>query len=74
MNWTQIEGKWEQFKGRARAQWGMLTDDDLQKLKGNRDELRGKIVERYGIAREQADEQIERWLSTLDDATQHRKN
>lgn len=55
MNWTQIEGKWDQFKGKARSQWAKLTDDDLSNLQGKREQLLGKIVERYGVAKEDAD-------------------
>ncbi len=67
MNWTQIEGKWDQFKGKARSQWGKLTDDELSNLQGKREQLLGKIVERYGVAKEDAEKQINTWLSTLDE-------
>src|SRR5678815_604977 len=53
MNWDQIEGNWKQFKGRAKQQWGKLTDDELDQLAGRRDELIGKIQERYGYQRDQ---------------------
>ena len=65
MNWDQIEGNWKQFKGSAREQWGKLTDDDLDVIAGNRDKLAGKIQERYGVAREAADKQIEQYRSRL---------
>jgi uncharacterized protein YjbJ (UPF0337 family) len=65
MNWDQIEGNWKQFKGRAKQQWGKLTDDDLDRWAGRRDELIGKIQERYGYHRDQAerevDDAIRRW-------------
>lgn len=67
MNWTQIEGKWDQFKGKARSQWGKLTDDDLTNLQGKKDQLLGKIVERYGVAKDDAERQVNTWLSSLDD-------
>jgi len=67
MNWTQIEGKWDQFKGKARSQWAKLTDDDMANLQGKREELAGKIVERYGVAKEDADKQINTWIKALDD-------
>jgi uncharacterized protein YjbJ (UPF0337 family) len=61
----QIEGNWKQFKGRAKQQWGKLTDDDLDRWAGRRDELIGKIQERYGYQRDQAerevDDAIRRW-------------
>ena len=52
MNWDIIEGKWTEYKGKAQAQWGKLTDDDLDVIKGRRVELAGKIQQRYGIATE----------------------
>ena len=61
MNWDQIKGKWTQFKGKAREQWGDLTDDDLKKAKGNREQLAGLIQERYGIAKEEAERQVDEW-------------
>jgi uncharacterized protein YjbJ (UPF0337 family) len=66
MNWTQVESKWDQLKGRARSEWAKLTDDDMANLGGKKDQLLGKIVERYGIAKEQAELQVDRWLDRLD--------
>jgi uncharacterized protein YjbJ (UPF0337 family) len=66
MNWTQIEGKWDQVKGRVRSQWGKLTDDDVGNLKGKRDQLVGKIVERYGVAKDEAENQVNDWLGRFD--------
>ena len=54
MNWDQVQGKWKQFKGSAKQQWGKLTDDDLDFINGKREALIGKLQERYGIAREEA--------------------
>jgi uncharacterized protein YjbJ (UPF0337 family) len=65
MNWDRIEGNWKQVKGKARQQWGKLTDDDLEVAAGHRDELVGKIQNRYGIARDEAERQVEQWQSTL---------
>ncbi len=53
MNWDQIEGNWKQFKGQVKEKWGKLTDQDLTVVKGQRDQLLGKIQERYGIAKEE---------------------
>ena len=61
MNWEQIEGKWKQFKGAAKQRWGKLTDDDLDFVAGKRDQLVGKIQERYGISKDEAFRQIEQW-------------
>ncbi len=65
MNWDQIEGSWKQFTGRVQQQWGKLTDDDLAMMKGGEKELSGKIQERYGITKEEADRQISDWRGTL---------
>ena len=61
MNWDQIEGNWKQFKGEAKRQWGKLTNDDLDVIEGNRDKLVGKIQERYGIAKDEAERRVDRW-------------
>jgi uncharacterized protein YjbJ (UPF0337 family) len=58
MNWDQIEGKWKQTKGQVKEQWGKLTDDDLTTINGKRDQLVGKVQERYGVAKEKAEEQV----------------
>ncbi|TIX48694.1 MAG: CsbD family protein, partial [Mesorhizobium sp.] len=53
------------FKGQAKEQWGDLTDDDLDRIEGNRDQLAGRIQERYGIAKEEAERQIDDWSRNL---------
>ena len=58
MNQDQIEGNWTQFKGQVKEQWGKLTDDDLDIIAGKRDQLLGRIQERHGIAREEAEKQL----------------
>jgi uncharacterized protein YjbJ (UPF0337 family) len=65
MNWDQIEGKWMQIKGQARQQWSRLTDDDIAAIRGKREELVGKVQERYGFAKEEAERQIESWAKSL---------
>jgi len=75
MNWDRIEGNWKQFKGRAKMQWGKLTDDDLEVVSGRREELAGRIQARYGVAREEAHRQIEDWMKepgVLDDWNDNR--
>ncbi|HYE34243.1 CsbD family protein [Methylocaldum sp.] len=59
MNWDQVKGNWKQVKGTIKAQWGRLTDDELDEINGEREKLVGKIQERYGIAREEAEKQVE---------------
>ena len=63
--WDQIQGKWKQFKGEVRSRWGKLTDDELEEIAGRRDKLAGKIQERYGVAKEEADRQIDAWAEDL---------
>lgn len=62
MNWDQIEGKWKQFKGEAKAQWGKLTDDDLDRIAGNREKLAGRIQEQYGKEKEEVEREIDDWM------------
>ena len=62
MNWDQVEGKWKQFRGSAKQQWGKLTDDDLEQIAGARDKLVGKLQERYGIARAEAQKKADEWV------------
>lgn len=59
MNWDIIEGNWTQAKGKVKEQWGKLTDDDLAKISGKRDQLAGKLQERYGIAKDDVEKQLE---------------
>ena len=63
--WDQVVGGWKQVRGEARKQWGYLTDDDLEVIAGERDKLSGKIQERYGIAKEEANRQIDEWANKL---------
>jgi uncharacterized protein YjbJ (UPF0337 family) len=59
MNWDQLEGKWKQYSGKVKEKWGKLTDDDLDVVRGRRDQLIGKIQERYGIVRQEAEKQVD---------------
>jgi uncharacterized protein YjbJ (UPF0337 family) len=63
MNWDTVKGNWKQMKGAAKKRWGKLTDDELTQLEGNRDQLVGKVQERYGIARDEAERQVDDWAS-----------
>jgi len=65
MNQDQIEGKWKQLTGSAQEYWGKLTHDDVQALTGRKDQLVGKIQERYGVAREEAEKQYAAWSASL---------
>ena len=57
MDSDRAAGIWKQMKGKVKQQWGKLTDDDLRELEGNREQLAGKLQERYGLAKEEAERQ-----------------
>jgi uncharacterized protein YjbJ (UPF0337 family) len=61
MNWDQIEGNWKQLKGKAKQQWGRFTDDELDIIAGQKDVLIGKLQERYGLARQEAEREANQW-------------
>lgn len=61
MNEDRIGGNWQQFKGKMREQWGKLTDDDVDVAAGKRDQFLGKLQERQGIAKEEAEKQLTDW-------------
>jgi uncharacterized protein YjbJ (UPF0337 family) len=67
MNWDQIQGHWKQAMGHAQARWGQLTDDDLEVVAGRREQLAGKIQERYGLAKEEAEKQLAHWQRQASD-------
>jgi uncharacterized protein YjbJ (UPF0337 family) len=64
MNWNEVEGKWNQMKGSVKEKFGKLTDDDLKVIAGKKDQFLGKVQERYGIAREQAEKDVDTWLKS----------
>ena len=61
MNTDIIKGNWKEIKGKAKQQWGKLTDDDLQQIDGKREELIGKIQKQYGYERDRAEDEVKRW-------------
>jgi uncharacterized protein YjbJ (UPF0337 family) len=65
MNWEQIEGQWGQMKGFVKSKWSKLTDDDLKNLSGKKDTLVGKLQERYGMLKDEAERQVDEWLAKL---------
>lgn len=65
MNWDQVEGKFDQYKGKIREKWGKLTDNDVTTLKGKRDKLSGVIQEKYGLKKEKAEKEIDEFLAKL---------
>ena len=58
MQWDIVEGNWKQLKGKVKEQWGKLTDDDIDRIAGKKDQLIGRLQEAYGIGREDAERQI----------------
>jgi uncharacterized protein YjbJ (UPF0337 family) len=65
MNWDIVEGKWKQVKGHVQQQWGRLTNDELDYIQGSREKLAGKLQERYGYTREEANRQLDEWANQL---------
>jgi uncharacterized protein YjbJ (UPF0337 family) len=61
MNEDRMKGNWKQFKGKIQEQWGKLTDDDLDVIAGKRDQLLGRIQERHGITKDEAENQVKDW-------------
>jgi len=66
MNTEQLKGKWHQVKGKAKQRWGKLTDDDLDRVAGRAEELAGVIQERHGLAKEEAERQVDEFCRKLD--------
>ena len=67
-HWDRIKGNWKQVAGKAKVQWGKLTDDDLEVVAGHRDQLAGKIQERYGVAKDGAATPRTAWQAKADDS------
>jgi len=63
LNWDSVEGNWKQFTGKVKEQWGKLTDDDLKKVAGKREQLEGMLQERYGYGKEQAKKNVDEFLT-----------
>ena len=64
MNEDTLKGQWTQLKGQIREQWGKLTNDDLDQIQGRSEQLIGRIQERYGVARDEAERQVDAWTPT----------
>jgi len=65
MNEDTIKGQWKQLGGSIKKQWGKLTEDDLKVAEGNTQYLAGKIQERYGVVREEAERQVKEFQKKL---------
>ena len=64
MNWDIVKGDWKQFSGKVKEKWGNLPDDDLIAINGRREQLEGKLQERYGYAKDKAKQEIDDWSKT----------
>jgi len=58
MNWEQIQGKWQEYKGQIKQRWGKLTDNDLTVIAGKREVLAGKLLASYGNSKELVEKEI----------------
>jgi uncharacterized protein YjbJ (UPF0337 family) len=65
MNWDVIAGDWKQLKAHIKSKWAKLTDDDVQTLEAKKDAIVGKIQERYGIKRDEAERQVDEWIAKI---------
>lgn len=65
MNWEHIEGNWKQFTGQVKTQWGKLTDDDMTVIAGKRDQLAGKLQERYGYAKDRVEKEVDDFIAKI---------
>jgi uncharacterized protein YjbJ (UPF0337 family) len=65
MNWDRVEGNWKTFKGQVQQKWGKLTNDDIDVIEGKRTELSGRLQERYGYAKDEAEKNIDTWLKSV---------
>ena len=67
MNEAILEGKWKQFRGKVKEQWGDLTDDELDEIDGRRDQLVGLLQEKYGYSLARAEDEFDDFIDSLDD-------
>ena len=65
MNWEQLQGQAKQLGGKVKEKWAKLTDDDLLLLQGKKDIFMGKLQERTGLVKDEAEKQFDAFLSTL---------
>lgn len=72
MNEDTLKGNWKEFKGKIKEQWGKLTDDDMDVVEGKRDQLAGRIQQRYGCTREEAEKQVRDFESRYSTTTTSR--
>lgn len=66
MNWDRIQANWREFKGKVKEQWGKITDDELDQIAGQREQLAAKIQKYYGISKDEAERRLRDWERSLD--------
>jgi len=71
MNWEHIKADWLNAKGKVKAKWGKLTDDDMKLIEGKSDQLVAKLRERYGYAKDEAERQVDAFLKNIDKKSNH---
>jgi uncharacterized protein YjbJ (UPF0337 family) len=65
MNWDIVKGKWKEMKGELRKQWGKLTDEDFEQIAGEKDKLLGRLQQRYGWSRDEAERTAEEYFRKI---------
>ncbi|WP_375281457.1 CsbD family protein [Pseudooctadecabacter sp.] len=65
MNWDVVKGKWKEIKGSARERWGELTDEDLDEAHGEREQLVGKVQQKYGKTKAEAEREVDDFIASL---------
>ena len=65
MNWDSVQGNWKELKGKVRSKWAKLTDDDLENIAGKKDVLLGRLQQRYGFKKDEAERELDTFLSGM---------
>jgi uncharacterized protein YjbJ (UPF0337 family) len=73
MNWEHIKADWLSAKGKVKAKWGKLTDDDLKLIEGKWDQLAAKLHERYGYTKDDAEREVDSFLKNMDEKKDHQR-
>lgn len=65
MDWDRVKGNWKQFSGKVKENWGKLTDDEITRINGSREQLEGQIQAKYGYAKDQVRKEVDDWLNRV---------
>jgi uncharacterized protein YjbJ (UPF0337 family) len=74
MNWDQVQSQWKQMAGKVRSKWGKLTDDDVTFIGGKKDTFVGKLQERYGMMKEDAERAIDDFIDGIGNDNEPRRS